>query len=70
MNPFRKHDWHLIDTKVLPSVLDQQRFGGEMSLRFAKMCSRRTLIQTFKCKMTGAAKVVRTVSGQKGTVHL
>ncbi len=73
MNLFKpKRDWVLIDTQTLPSVLDRHKngFSGEVTLRFAKGCAQRTLIQTFKCNLTGEIKVVRTRSGQKGVTNL
>ena len=56
-----KHDWQLIDTQVLPSMIEQLK-GASMECHGFGVADK-TVIQTFKCKLTDEVKIVTHVSG-------
>ncbi len=55
------HDWQLIDTQVLPSMIEQLK-GQAMECRGFGVADK-TVIQTFKCKLTNEVKIVTHVTG-------
>ncbi len=59
-----KHDWHLIDTQVLPSMIEQLK-GAALECRGFGVADK-TVIQTFKCYVTNEVKIVTHRSGSIG----
>ena len=55
-----QHDWHLIDTQVLPSMIEQLKGGYHIG---GYGVAQKTVIQTFKCKLTNEVKIVKHLSG-------
>ena len=59
-----QHDWQLIDTQVLPSMIEQLK-GAAMECQGFGVADK-TVIQTFKCKLTNEVKIVTHRSGSIG----